>query len=92
MATTIREVSKVPATVELPVTQAGDQKIEVHSPPVHVYLPEQAVPPAPNVEVHPPATKLRMFRVTERDEHGMIKTLQEVDAPEAKADGAADTH
>lgn len=95
MATTIREVSKVPAQVTVPPTQEGDQKIEVHSPPIHVYLPEQAVPPAPNVEVHPPATKLRMFRVTERDQHGMIKTLQEVDAPETpevKPDGPADTH
>lgn len=92
MATTIREVSKVPAQVTVPPTQEGDQKIEVHSPPVHVYLPEQAVPVAPHVDIHPPANKLRMFRVTERDEHGMIKTLQEVDAPEAKADGAADSH
>lgn len=92
MATTIREVSKVPAHVEVPVHQPGEQKIEVHSPPVHVYLPEQQVPPAPSVTVHQPAVRLRTFEVTERDEHGMIKTLKEVADPAEKADGAADSH
>lgn len=92
MANTIREVSKVPASLEVQAAPPAEQKIEVHSPPVHVYLPESQVPAAPNVTVHQPATKLRAFKVTERDEHGMIKTLQEVETPPENADGAADPH
>jgi hypothetical protein len=90
MARRLIEFDRPQQRIELPA-----EKIEIHSPPVTVIMPEQRDPqvmPAPQVTFTPPAQKPRLFEVTERDEHGLIKKLKEVIEPTEPASGPADPH